>query len=176
MESIYWSDIMGSAKILRLASFGAQYYQGKKDEETLSLAYAAFIRKKCNKDTLTYLMKHFQGETAVLLDIWERGRRFGLEMADFERKILEQVMFTGNDTEGVFPVFESFYQTNEGDDLIDRYLEYASMKELESSMELNDFMHMAIGQEIVNGRMENRHSRIQFPVLFCRKRRMVRYH
>lgn len=32
------------------------------------------------------------------------------------------------------------------------------MKELESSMELNDFMHMAIGQEIVNGRMENRHS------------------
>lgn len=75
-------------------------------------------------------MKHFQGETAVLLDIWERGRRFGLETADFERKILEQVMFTGNDTEGVFPVFESFYQTNEGDDLIDRYLEYASMKRI----------------------------------------------
>lgn len=164
---LYGCDIMGSAKILRLASFGAQYYQGKKDEETLSLAYAAFIRKKCNKDTLTYLMKHFQGETAVLLDIWERGRRFGLEMADFERKILEQVMFTGNDTEGVFPVFESFYQTNEGDDLIDRYLEYASMKELESSMELNDFMHMAIGQEIVNGRMENRHSRIHFLYYFA---------
>ena len=164
---LYGCDIMGSAKILRLASFGAQYYQGKKDEETLSLAYAAFIRKKCNKDTLTYLMKHFQGETAVLLDIWERGRRFGLEMADFERKILEQVMFTGNDTEGVFPVFESFYQTNEGDDLIDRYLEYASMKELESSMELNDFMHMAIGQEILNGRMENRHSRIHFLYYFA---------
>ena len=164
---LYGCDIMGSAKILRLASFGAQYYQGKKDEETLSLAYAAFIRKKCNKDTLTYLMKHFQGETAVLLDIWERGRRFGLETADFERKILEQVMFTGNDTEGVFPVFESFYQTNEGDDLIDRYLEYASMKELESSMELNDFMHMAIGQEIVNGRMENRHSRIHFLYYFA---------
>lgn len=164
---LYGCDIMGSAKILRLASFGAQYYQGKKDEETLSLAYAAFIRKKCNKDTLTYLMKHFQGETAVLLDIWERGRRFGLETADFERKVLEQVMFTGNDTEGVFPVFESFYQTNEGDDLIDHYLEYASMKELESSMELNDFMHMAIGQEIVNGRMENRHSRIHFLYYFA---------
>ncbi len=112
-------------------------------------------------------MKHFKGETAVLLDIWERGRRFGLETADFERKVLEQVMFTGNDTEGVFPVFESFYQTNEGDDLIDRYLEYASMKELESSMELNDFMHMAIGQEIVNGRMENRHSRIHFLYYFA---------
>ena len=36
------------------------------------------------------------------------------------------------------------------------------MKELESSMELNDFMHMAIGQEIVNGRMENRHSKDEF--------------
>ncbi len=65
---------MGSAKILRLASFGAQYYQEMKDEETLSLAYAAFIRKKCNKDTLTYLMKHFQGETAVL---WIFGKEAG---------------------------------------------------------------------------------------------------
>lgn len=41
------------------------------------------------------------------------------------------------------------------------------MKELESSMELNDFMHMAIGQEIVNGRMENRHSRIHFLYYFA---------
>lgn len=164
---LYGCDIMGSAKILRLASFGAQYYQGKKDEETLSLAYAAFIRKKCNKDTLTYLMNHFQGETSVLLEIWERSKRFGLETVDFERKILEQVMFTGNDTEGVFPVFESFYANAEGDALIDRYLEYASMKELESSMELTDFMHMAIGQEIVNGRMENRHSRIHFLYYFA---------
>ena len=157
---LYGCDIMGAAKILRLASFGALCYQGKDDEATLSLAYAAFIRKKCNKDTLTYLMKHFKGETAALLE-------FGLETAAFERRILEQVMFTGNDTEGVFPVFESFYATDEGDELIDRYLEYASMKELESSMELNDFMHMAIGQEIVNGRMENRHSRIHFLYYFA---------
>lgn len=164
---LYGCDIMGAAKILRLASFGALCYQGKDDEATLSLAYAAFIRKKCNKDTLTYLMKHFKGETAALLEIWERSKRFGLETAAFERRILEQVMFTGNDTEGVFPVFESFYATDEGDELIDRYLEYASMKELESSMELNDFMHMAIGQEIVNGRMENRHSRIHFLYYFA---------
>ena len=34
-------------------------------------------------------------------------------------------------------------------------------------MELNDFMHMAIGQEIVNGRMENRHSRIHFLYYFA---------
>ena len=163
---LYGCDIMGAAKILRLASFGAQCYQGK-DDATLSLAYAAFIRKKCNKDTLIYLMKHFKGETAALLEIWERSKRFGLETAAFERRILEQVMFTGNDTEGVFPVFESFYATDEGDELIDRYLEYASMKELESSMELNDFMHMAIGQEIVNGRMENRHSRIHFLYYFA---------
>ena len=164
---LYGCDIMGSAKILRLASFGAQYYQGKKDEVTLSLAYAAFIRKKCNKDTLTYLMQHFQGETSVLLEIWERGKRFGLETSDFERRILEQVMFTSNDMEGVFPVFESFYQSAQGDELIDRYLEYASMKELESSMELTDFMHMAIGEEIVSGRMENRHSRIHFLYYFA---------
>ena len=164
---LYGCDIMGAAKILRLASFGAQYYQGKKDEATLSLAYAAFIRKKYNKDTLTYLMKHFRGETATLLEIWEKAKRFVLVTSEFERRILEQIMFSENDANGVFPVFESFYEENEGDELIDRYLEYASMKELESSMELNDFMHMAIGQEIVNGRMENRSARIHFLYYFA---------
>ena len=34
-------------------------------------------------------------------------------------------------------------------------------------MELNELMHMAGVQEIVNGRMENRHSRIHFLYYFA---------
>ena len=52
-SSFYGCDIMGAAKILRLASFGAQCYQGKDDEATLSLAYAAFIRKNAIKIRLS---------------------------------------------------------------------------------------------------------------------------
>ena len=43
---LYGCDIMGSAKILRLASFGAQYYQGKKDEETLFLSVCGIYSKE----------------------------------------------------------------------------------------------------------------------------------
>ncbi|MCI6857987.1 MAG: DUF5717 family protein [Eubacterium sp.] len=166
---LFGSEFMGAAKRLRLASFGVQYYQGKKDEVTLSLAYAAFCRKKYNKDTLTYLMEYFRGETKTLVQIWEKGKRFALDTSRFERRILRQVMFTDNDTDGVFPVFESFYETMEGDSLIDEYLEYASMKELENSMEMNDFMHMVIGKEIETGRMKNRDSRIHFLYYFSQR-------
>lgn len=43
---LYGCDIMGSAKILRLASFGAQYYQGKKDEENTFLSVCGIYSKE----------------------------------------------------------------------------------------------------------------------------------
>ncbi len=166
---LYGSEMLGAAKRLRLASFGIHSHQEKKDEVTLALSYMAFIRKKCNRDTLSYLMAYFCGGTEELLAIWERAKTFGLETSDFERRILEQVMFTGNDTDGVFPVLVSFYETCEGEEIIGRYLEYASEKERRGTMELTEQMHYMIGQEIVAGRLESQSSRIHYLYYFAGK-------
>lgn len=164
---LYGCHIMGAAKRLKLAVFGVGHNQGKKDETTLYLAWSAFVSKKYNKDTLTYLMEFFEGEVEDLLVIWERSRKFELDTSKFERKILGQSMFTGNDTEGVFPVFESFYETNRDDEMIGKYLEYATMKEVKGAMKLSESMHAIIGEEIVSGKIISRESKIYFLYYFA---------
>lgn len=163
---LYGCDILGAAKRLRLASFGTQCYPGL-NETTLALAYAAFLRKKCNKDTLGYLMRYFSGETGQLVAIWERGKRFGLDTEEFERRILEQTLFSHVDTETVFPVFLSFYADHAGDALTCRYLAYALGRELSGDGQLPPEIYLAVGREILAGRLKSFSAKIQFLQYFA---------
>lgn len=164
---LYGCGIMGAVKRLRLAVFGVRYGEGAKEDTTLYLAYSAFMNKKYNRDTLRYLMEHFRGEMEDLLLIWERSRKFGLKTSGFEKKMLEQSMFTGNDADGLFPVFEIFYQENQGDPLVERYLSYVAEKERKGSLELPESIHVIIGQEILAERITDRESKICFLYYFA---------
>ncbi len=164
---LYGCGIMGAVKRLRLAVFGVRYGEGTKEDTTLYLAYSAFMNKKYNRDTLRYLMEHFRGEMEDLLLIWERSRKFGLKTSGFEKKMLEQSMFTGNDADGLFPVFEIFYQENQGDPLVERYLSYVAEKERKGSLELPESIHVIIGQEILEERITDRESKICFLYYFA---------
>ena len=166
---LYGCTIMGAEKRMRLAEFGIDYYKGEEDETTLYLAYTAFMRRKNTRKTLTYLMEHFQGETEDLLTLWERSRKFELPTADFERRILVQSVFADNDTDGVFPVYQSFYESCPEDEMVGRYLEYALNKEMRGTMTLPDDMHRILGEQIISGRIRSRFSRINFLYYFADK-------
>ena len=167
---LFGCHIMGAAKRLKLAVFGVKHNQGKKDETTLYLAWSAFMSKKYNRDTLNYLMEFFEGEVEDLLLIWERSRKFQLETGRLERKILGQSMFTENDTEGVFPVFESFYEKNRDDEMIGKYLEYATLKEVRGAMELSESIHAIIGEEILADKITSRESLIYYLYYFAERK------
>lgn len=164
---LYGCNIMGAAKRLRLASFGVQYNENKMDETTLYLAYSAFVNKKYNRDTLTYLMEHFEGELEDLLLIWERSRKFALETAKLEERMFRQSMFTGNDADGLFPVFEVYYSRNPEDETAGRYLEYASDRERRGILELPESIHGIIGEEILAGRICDRQTMVHFLYYFA---------
>ena len=166
---LYGSGMMRPAKQLKLACFGIDHNEGQEDETALSLAYAAFMRKKYNRLTLGYLMKYFKGEMEDLLLIWERSRKFQLATTDFEEKILRQSMFTQNDSDGIFPVYSSLYEARPEAEVACRYLEYASMKELEGSLDLPDYMHEIIGREIKSGRITDRRTKIHYLYYFADK-------
>ena len=166
---LYGCTIMGAEKRMRLAEFGIDHYKGEEDETTLYLAYTAFMRRKNTRKTLTYLMEHFQGETEDLLTLWERSRKFELPTQDFERRILIQSVFADNDTDGVFPVYQSFYESCPEDEMVSRYLEYALNKEMRGSMTLPDDMHRILGEQILSGRINNRSSKLNFLYYFADK-------
>ena len=166
---LYGCSIMGAAKRLKLAVFGIQYYKGEMDETTLSLAWSAFIRKKYNKDTLTYLMDHFCGETEDLLLIWERSRKFELETTDFEKKILKQCMFTGNESDDVLPVFEAFYESKTDPETAWAYMDYIYGKDRRGKESLPDKIHRMIGREIVAGNVKGDEAGLHFLYHFAAK-------
>ncbi|MDO4976487.1 MAG: DUF5717 family protein [Eubacteriales bacterium] len=178
----YGVHIMGAAKRLKLANFGIEFFGWRKQPTVLALARSAFNQKKYNKDSLSYLISYMEGEMEELYTLWERSRKFEVKTTDLERKILSQCIFTDNDTERVFPVFSSllneYLQMKEMDDefedketekVIGQYLEFASLKELHGSMKLTEEMHMAIGNEILKGRIDERHTKIHFLYYFAGK-------
>ena len=164
---LYGCGIMGAVKRLKLASFGVRHYDFKNDETTLFLSYSAFMSKKYNRDTLTYLMEHFEGETEDLLLIWERSRKFELDTAPLERRILGQSLFTGSDSDGVYTVFEHFYKEHRDEEIAGQYLTYISAKEQKGTLKLPESLHMIIGEEIISGRIHDRKSMIAFLYYFA---------
>lgn len=164
---LYGSGIMGAVKRLKLASFGVANNEGEMDETTLYLAYSAFMSKKYNKDTLTYLMKYFEGETEDLLLIWERSRKFGLDTEALERRLLRQSMFTGSDSDGLFSVAEALYGENPEDEDVGAYLQYISQREQQGFLTLPVSIHVIIGREILAGRLRDRHTMIHFLYYFA---------
>ncbi len=178
----YGVHIMGAAKRLRLANFGIDFFEQRKNETTLALARSAFLQNKYNKDSLSYLSRYFEGKIEDLCILWERGKKFEVDTTELERKILMQCIFTDNDTRNVFPIFSSLlnnymdtqeldeeYTDTETEKVIGSYLEFASLKELNGSMELTEEMHMAIGQEILSGRIKERRTKIHFLYYFADK-------
>ena len=164
---LYGCNIMGAVKRLRLASFGVACNENKMDETTLYLAYSAFVSKKYNRDTLSYLMEHFEGELEDLLLIWERSRKFGLETTALEERMLRQSMFTGNDADGLFAVFEVYYGENGSKELAGEYLRYASDRERRGILTLPESMHGIIGEEILAGRITDRQTKVHFLYYFA---------
>lgn len=164
---LYGCNIMGAVKRLKLASFGINYYEHNYDDTTLYLAYSAFVSKKYNKDTLTYLMLYFEGELEDLLLIWERSRKFELDTTILEKRILKQSMLTANDTDGMYPVLESFYEKDPQDDVVKSYLKYASKKEQEGLLTLPESVHVIIGKEIAAGRITERKTLVYFLYYFA---------
>lgn len=167
---LYGCQIMGTAKRLKLATFGVHHCEWKKDQTVLYLTYASFVGRKYNRDTLKYLMMYFDGELQELLAIWEKSSKFGLETKEFEKKILNRSMFTGSDEEGLFQVFSSFYENSREDVLVCRFLRYLSERELEGNVKLPDSIHRIIGEEIQTGRIRDSRAKVSFLYYFAEKR------
>src|SRR5699024_11096599 len=107
------------------------------------------------------------GELEDLLLIWERSRKFGLETTALEERMLRQSMFTGNNADGLFAVFEVYYGENGSKELAGEYLRYASDRERRGILTLPESMHGIIGEEILAGRITDRQTKVHFLYYFA---------
>lgn len=81
--------------------------------------------------------------------------------------MLRQSMFTGNDADGLFAVFEVYYGENGSKELAGEYLRYASDRERRGILTLPESMHGIIGEEILAGRITDRQTKVHFLYYFA---------
>ncbi len=165
---LYGSQIVHFSKRLSIAEFGIRYYKDEKDETTLSLAYDGFLRKCCSKETLRYLIKHFEGELGDYLTLWERSRQCELDTSVLEERILSQCVFTKTYSEGVYKIFEQFYRKNPDSETALAYLAFAADGE-QALNRLPVGVQIIIGEEIVKKRIQDLFSKVHFLYYFEKK-------
>ncbi len=164
---LYGCAIMGSAKRLKLASFGVNYHKGELDETTLGLAHSAFEAKKYNRDTLNYLMRYYSGSMEEMILLWERSRKFELSTESLEEKILRQAILTGSRQSKIYEVFEVYYENRGSSSTSTAFLEYASHRSRAGDMELPSSLHKIIGKEILAGQIDDRMTMTDFLYYFA---------
>lgn len=165
---LYGSQIVHCSQRLAIAEFGITYYKGEKDETTLSLAYDGFLRKCCSKETLCYLIEHFEGELGDYLTLWERSRQLELDTQKLEERILLHCVFTKTHSDAVYSIFEKYYQKDQDSKAAISYLEY-TIKGKQTLDKLPVGIQMIIGEEIVKNRICDRSSKIHFLYYFADK-------
>ena len=79
------------------------------DAEMLSLVYRAFRGGKYETVVIEYLEKYFEGTSKEMVEVWKVAVDYGINTANIERRILEQLLYTGAYIPGN-EVFFSFSQ------------------------------------------------------------------
>lgn len=113
----YGIDQIGSNARMSLSDYLIDRFQGEEDTFTIQLAFSAFHAKKYNEKTLSYLCRHYNGPTRLMLDIWNTALGFGVDRGTLSERILVQMLYAENMVLEGMPVFACFYG-QEGNDLI----------------------------------------------------------
>ncbi len=124
---LYGSDLMDGNQLYLLTCVGLYLHREEKDDLLLTMAYRSFAKGKYNKEVLLYLRQHFEGRNFDLLSLWEVLKREGLDTAEYEEAMLNQLLLTGEREERMLNVLLSYLEKRENDTLTESMLEIYSM-------------------------------------------------
>lgn len=79
----------------KMLSEQSQIGEMEYDCEILALVYRAFQGGKYESITVRYLEKYFEGTSKEMTAVWEVAKDYGIDTSGIEKRILEQLLFTG---------------------------------------------------------------------------------
>lgn len=80
------------------------------DENLMEIAVTAFRHGKYNENTLNYISRYYFGSTREMYQIWNAVKRFQCESRELEERIIVQMLFTGEYSNHIGSVFESYIE------------------------------------------------------------------
>lgn len=114
---LYGSDLVDAGQLYLLTCVGLYLHKDKKDDLLLVMAHRTFMNGKYNEEIILYLREHLEGRIFDLLALWEVLKKEHLDTAEYEEKLLHQMLFTGESDERMLDVLLSYLSKTEDDDL-----------------------------------------------------------
>ncbi len=100
------------------------------DDKFTSMVYSAFERGKYNQDVLEYLVRHYNGLSKNLRNIWRAAASFDLDTYEVCERILLQILQTGAYIGDEEDIYRSYTASGAKTDVNRAYLSYKSYEYL----------------------------------------------
>lgn len=127
----YGVDRISIKLLLRLCcNFIMQEQEGDgeqiESELLTQLAYVCVTKGKYNETVLEYLVEHFHGTLAQMIEIWELAEQFNTETYELSERIIVQMLFTKDYSSKVDKIFSDYYHKGARRDVKNAYFSYYS--------------------------------------------------
>ncbi|MDF2951830.1 MAG: hypothetical protein K0S18_1413 [Anaerocolumna sp.] len=120
--------------LTRLIKFTSRLLQIETEQNIsktlVNLSHYIFTQGKYNEDILAYLVKHFNGTTEEMLEIWKSATAFDMDTKDLEERLLGQMLFSETNLPNSVSVFLSFYKAGGLGKITKAFLNYNAYKYL----------------------------------------------
>ena len=96
----------------------------------LDLSYHVFAKGKYDETILNYLLRHYQGPTKQMYELWRISTEFCMDTHDLEERLLTQILFTEGYVTDSTQVFLAYYKGVTKRSLVRAYLSYYAYRYL----------------------------------------------
>ena len=94
------------------------------------LCYAAFCRKRHDRDIMSYLVKYYNGDNDSMYELWKAATDEGISADDLEERLLAQLLFTESDMSYSKDVLKRYYDHGSNRHLIGAFMSYYAYRYL----------------------------------------------
>ena len=106
---------------------------------------------KYNDEIILYLRNYFEGRLFDLLDFWVILKEKKMDTAEYEEKLLQQMLFTGERDEQMLDVLLSYLEKEENDSLADSMLDLYSRYYILGEGQVPDSFFLILEKQVEKG-------------------------
>ena len=118
----------------------------------VGLAYHAFSKGRYSTALLEFLNLNYNGQTSDMLKLWSTGLEAGADVYELEERIICQMLFAGEYTDGLNKVFDHYKDNGARERIVEAYIACGANKYFVRDEKVNDSVFEYIEAWLAAGR------------------------
>lgn len=97
-------------RLLKYCSRAIKEYDDTEESHMTQYCTYSFQHGKYNETILEYLVRHFNGTTREMMELWRVSKEYVNELRELEERIIAQMLFTRTHLGSMTTIYESYYK------------------------------------------------------------------